>query len=100
MQVFLPPFQFDQCYCNMAENELQSQIGTLNFACKVVPPGRPFLQLVVELTRNVSQPHHHIKLSSGFFKDVQTWKTFISQWNGAAFLINFMDRLSCFRTLH
>jgi len=64
--------------------ELQSLIGTLNFACKFVPPGRPFLQRMVELTRNVSQPHHHIKLSSEFFKDLQTWKTFISHWNGAA----------------
>jgi len=68
--------------------ELQSLIGTLNFACKVVPPGRPFLQRMVELTCNVSQPHHHIKLSSGFFKDLHTWKTFISHWNGAAFFLS------------
>ena len=43
---------------------------------------------MVELTSNVSQPHHHIKLSSGFFKDLQTWKTFISHWNGAAFFLS------------
>ena len=31
--------------------ELQSLIGTLNFACKVIPPGRPFLQRMIGLTR-------------------------------------------------
>ena len=31
--------------------ELQSLIGTLNFACKVIPPGRPFLQRIIHLTR-------------------------------------------------
>ena len=67
--------------------ELQSLIGTLNFACKVVPPGRPFLQRMIELTRNVSQPHHHIKLSSGFFKDLTMWQIFISNWNGANFFL-------------
>ena len=36
--------------------ELQSLIGSLNFACKVIPPGRPFLQRMIQLTRNVSLP--------------------------------------------
>jgi len=50
--------------------ELQSLIGTLNFACRVVPPGWPFLRRMIELTRKVSHPHYHIKLTSGFFKDL------------------------------
>lgn len=67
--------------------ELQSLIGTLNFACKVVPPGRPFLQRMIELTRNAKQPHHHIKLNSGFFKDLTMWQKFIASWNGASFFL-------------
>jgi len=31
--------------------ELQSLIGTLQFACKVVVPGRTFLQRIINLTR-------------------------------------------------
>ena len=41
--------------------ELQSLIGTLNFACKVIAPGRAFLQRIINLTRGVSKPHHHIR---------------------------------------
>ena len=68
--------------------ELQSIIGTLNFACKVIPPGRPFLQRMIELTRNISKPHHHIKLNAGFFKDLEMWKQFIVNWNGASFFLS------------
>lgn len=67
--------------------ELQSLIGTLNFACKVIPPGRPFLQRMIELTRNLSKSHHHLKLSLGFFKDLAMWQEFISSWNGASFFL-------------
>lgn len=68
--------------------DLQTLIGTLNFACKVVSPGRPLLQRMIELTRKVSKPHHHIKLSSGFFKDLNMWQQFISGWNGASFFLS------------
>lgn len=62
-------------------NKLQSFIGTLNFDCQVVPPGRPFFQRMIELTRRVSQPHHLITSSS-------VWQDFISSWNGASFYLS------------
>ena len=56
-----------------ALQELQSLIGTLNYACRVIPPGRPFLQRIIHLTRKVKRPHHHIKLTTGFYKDIEMW---------------------------
>ena len=80
--------------------ELQSLIGTLNFACKVIPPGRPFLQRIIQLTRGVKQPHHHIKLTAGFHKDIDMWKIFIEQWNGVGLFLSSQwdtsDTLSLF----
>ena len=67
--------------------ELQSIIGTQNFACKVIPPGRLFLQRMIELTRNISKPHYHIKFSAGckFFKNLSRCgnSLIIVNWNGA-----------------
>ena len=68
--------------------ELQSLIGTLNFACKVIPSGRPFLQRIIELTRGVKKPHHHIKLTTGFYKNIQMWTIFIEQWNGVGLFLS------------
>ena len=45
---------------------------------------------MIELNRNVFQPHYHIKLSSGFFKDLDMWQEFVSGWNGTSF---FPDNL-------
>ena len=57
--------------------QLQSLISTLNSVYKVIPPGLSYLQRIIELTRNVKQPHHHIKLSSGFFKDLEIWNNLL-----------------------
>ena len=40
--------------------ELQSLIGLLNFTCLVVVPGRAFLRRMIDLTKGVNKPHHHI----------------------------------------
>ena len=94
MEARLPPDKVEHIRTSLALfkrrksctlKELQSLIGTLNFACKVIPPGRPFLQRMIALTRKVSKAHHHISLSSRFFKDLHMWKEFISEWNGASF---------------
>ena len=40
--------------------ELQSLVGTLQFACKAVVPGRTFLQRMINLTKGVPSRFHHI----------------------------------------
>ena len=64
LQTTLEQFQHRRS-CTL--KELQSLIGTLNFACGVVPLGRSSLHRMIDLIRNVQKSHHHIKLSSGFF---------------------------------
>ena len=66
---------------------LQSLIGTLQFACKVVLPGRTFLQRIINLTRGVSNRFHHIHLNKEFSRDITMWKAFLTKWNGRSFFL-------------
>ena len=68
--------------------ELQSLIGTLQFACKVVVPGRTFLQRMINLTRGVPSRFHHIRLNKEFFKDLTMWKAFLAGWHGRSFFLD------------
>ena len=65
--------------------DLQSLIGTLQFACKVVVPGRTFLQRIINLTRGVLNRFHHIRLNKEFSRDITMWKAFLTKWNGRSF---------------
>ena len=67
--------------------DLQSLIGTLQFACKVVVPGRTFLQRMINLNRGVPSRFHHIRLNKQFQRDITMWKVFLTQWNGRAFFL-------------
>ena len=40
--------------------ELQSLIGTLQFTCRVVAPGRAFLQRIISLTKGITNSRWHI----------------------------------------
>ena len=68
--------------------ELQSLIGTLNFACRVIPPGRAFLQRIINLTVGLKKPHHRVLLTKAFFQDIVMWESFILGWNGRSFFLN------------
>ena len=63
-------------------HDLQSLIGSLHFACKVVAPGRPFLRRMISLTRGLSIPTSVIRLSKEFCKDLDMWSLFLGSWNG------------------
>lgn len=67
--------------------ELQALIGTLQFACRVVPPGRAFLRRMINLTCGITRPHHHIKLNSAFHKDLAVWSLFLKHWNGSSMFL-------------
>jgi hypothetical protein len=57
--------------------ELQSLIGTLNFATKVVIPGRAFLRRLIDLTVGYLRPNHHISLNKEARADLQAWSIFL-----------------------
>ena len=63
-------------------------MGTIQFACKVVVPGKTFLQHIINLTRGVPSGFHHIRLNWEFFKDINMWKVFLTDWNGHSFFLD------------
>ena len=77
-----------ECKKTCTLKELQSLTGTLNFACKVVPPGRPFLQRMIALTKGIQKPHYHVRLNNGFREDLKMWQRFIDCWNGTNMFMN------------
>ena len=68
--------------------DLQFLIGTLQFACKVVVPGRTFLQCMINLTRGVSNHFHHIRLNKEFSRDIKMRKAFLTHWNARSFFLD------------
>lgn len=69
--------------------ELQSLIGFLSYASKVVYGGRTFTRRLINLTciKN-GLPHHHIRLTSMAKSDLIWWRDFLSIWEGKAILLD------------
>ena len=68
--------------------ELQSVIGLLNFACLVVSPGRTFLRRMIDLTKNITNPFHYIRLGKEARADLSAWKLFIDSFNGKSVFLS------------
>ena len=68
------------------KEELESLVGHLSHACKVVRPGRRFLRGMIELLTVAKRRHHHIRLSSTFRADLEWWHAFLNPWNGVSVL--------------
>ena len=64
-------------------HQLESLIGTLQHACRVIRPGRAFLRRMIDLLRipSATRGHHHIRLNRQFQADLQWWRTFARHWN-------------------
>ena len=76
--------------------DLQCLIGTTNFACSVVRPGRTFLRRLINLTIGVEKPFYHIRLTREVKADLKAWKTFLASFNGKSFFLNdFWGKPEC-----
>ena len=67
--------------------DLQSLIGTLQFACRVISLSRPFMQRIIDITRGTKKPGHIISLSPEFRKDILMWQLYLDNWNGVSLFL-------------
>ena len=65
--------------------ELQTLVGFLAFASKVVIPGRAFLR---RLYNALYSELGITRLSSSIKEDLRWWKNFLPQWNGIIYLMH------------
>jgi hypothetical protein len=73
------------------QRELQSLVGQLEFACKVVRSGRSFLRRLIDASTSASVSHPHtqipIPLTSPLRLDLIWWHRFVHEWNGSTLLL-------------
>ena len=62
--------------------ELESIVGKLAHASRVVKPGKTFMRRLFKLLSGVSRAHHHVRLGVAAWSDLLWWYTFMAQWNG------------------
>ena len=68
--------------------EAQSLVGVLNFACKVIRPGRAFLRRLIDLTMGANRKHHYVKLSTSARADITAWLGFLENFNGVSIFLH------------
>ena len=65
--------------------ELESLIGTLHHACKVIPQGRTFIRRMINLLSAFRRDDHPIRLNREFHLDLSWWREFFISWTGLVF---------------
>ena len=62
--------------------ELQSLVGKLQHAGKVIRPGRTFLRHMLGLLKGIPRHQKFIRLNTAFRSDLTWWLVFMETWNG------------------
>lgn len=68
--------------------EVQQVIGTMQFACRAVVPGRTFMRRLIGLTSGVKRPHHYIRVTQEAKRDLEMWLCFLDQFNGVSSMLD------------
>ena len=62
--------------------EMQSLIGSLNFACRAIALGRAFQRRLIGLTRGCRRAKHRVRLATEARRDISAWLEFLQTFNG------------------
>ena len=90
--ISIPPEKLENVRCmidawasktHFTKNELQSLLGHLLYVQKCVKPARCFVNRMLEVLRNTSNPAK-IPLTDGFQRDVCWFKQFLAHYNGVS----------------
>ena len=73
----------------ISRHELESAVGFLSFAAKIVIPGRAFLR---RLFNAIRRPVAMIRITKHMKADLLWWKNFLKDWNGVSLLRHVADR--------
>ncbi|CAG2228931.1 unnamed protein product [Mytilus edulis] len=77
------------------KRELLQLLGHLNFASRVILPGRTFVSYLINLSCTVNDLHHYVHLTKECRTDLYFWLRFLSNWNGVNMFYN-KDYISSF----
>ena len=64
---------------------LESLIGLLHYAARVVRPGKSFLRCLINLLQGTRHNNHFIRLNKEARADIHWWMVFVGTWNGISF---------------
>ena len=67
----------------ISHHELETAVGFLSFAAKLVIPGRAFLRRLFDALR---RPAKFIHVTTSMKADLRWWKDFLREWNGLRLL--------------
>lgn len=68
--------------CKVKLRVLQSLLGLLAFASRVLPMGRVFSKRLYHAISGISSPFHFVQITSGIRDDLKVWRRFLSTFNG------------------
>jgi hypothetical protein len=84
LQELLQEWQFKKICTRHA---LESLLGYLNHACKVVCPGRSFIGRLIAMLTQAKRTHRTlIRINNEARSDIRWWHLFVSSWNGVSML--------------
>lgn len=73
---------------SITKRDLQSLLGKLNFAARVVFGGRTYLRRIIDTVNRLRRPHHRVRINSQLRADLDWWTEFLLVFNGKSFFVD------------